>query len=608
MDKINYLRKHQAKIIEGLFVCLVGGWALSSITRGVFNHITDLNYCSETSLIMVLFLLIVCSAALAIVYYWHDNIARIMMFALVYIFVILCAAGGYDVNWRSDANNTIGNICFGGILCFISALAFLYVKNDVFELFKKMKINKRTANIIIGVIGIGIFTFVGATTVLRYVTYSNSTFDFGIFAQMYEYMKQKGTVDTTVERNYLLSHYGVHFSPIFYLGLPIYFIFSSPVTVQLIQALMIALPLIPITLLCRKYKMSYWMTIAISLLYALYPATAGGAMYDMHENCFLTFMVLMTVWAVEKKKNALMIIFMILTFFVKEDAAIYIIVLGAYFLFSRKDKKRGIILMVSGVVYFLIATTIVSSYGLGILDNRFYNLYFNPEGGLEQIIQTILINPAYVLEQIVKNDNAEAMDKIKYIMLMIIPMAGALFTTGKKYSRYILLAPFVVINLITIYPYIHDISFQYNFGVIALFMYMIIMNMADIKVEKAKTIACVSVICAGVLFAGTMAPKLTYYSEKYKLDKATIQELDKAMDMIPENASVSASGFFVPHLSKNLMLYDQYHLENDIYTEYLVVDQRNASEAEKFANILSSGKYESIYNVPGIVQIYRRIQ
>ena len=42
------------------------------------------------------------------------------------------------------------------------------------------------------------FGFVGIVTVLRYKSYLNSTFDFGIFTQMYENMRQTGSVATTL--------------------------------------------------------------------------------------------------------------------------------------------------------------------------------------------------------------------------------------------------------------------------------------------------------------------------------------------------------------------------------------------------------------------------
>lgn len=57
---------------------------------------------------------------------------------------------------------------------------------------------------------------------------------------------------------------------------------------------------------------------------------------------------------------------------------------------------------------------------------------------------------------------------------------------------------------------------------------------------------------------------------------------------------------------KEPYLYDQNHLESDIYTDYLVVDARYDTEKEKFSNIIASGKYEVVYNVDGLITIYKR--
>ena len=81
--------------------------------------------------------------------------------------------------------------------------------------------------------------------------------------------------------------------------------------------------------------------------------------------------------------------------------------------------------------------------------------------------------------------------------------------------------------------------------------------------------------------------------------------LDNAMDTyVPQNASVCASGFFTPHLSKHLEMYDQNHLTEDKYTDYLVVDERNQNEAAKFTNIVNSGKYELIHREDNLISIY----
>lgn len=605
MEKLKSLLKYQRQIIEGFFVSVLGGWAFTSLLKGAYTKINNINYVAQDKFAITIMLIIVFSGVFAFTYYKFSNVARIMMFMFIYVFFMMSACNGYSYNWNETAKNPIGNICFDAVLCFIAVLAFLYVKDDIFDIVAEFKIDKKKTNIIVAIVGILLFAFVGIITVYRYLTYSNSTFDFGIFTQMYENMKQTGSISTTLERNRVLSHFGVHFSPIFYIALPIYFIFPSPVTVQLIQAFMVALPVIPIVLISRKYKLSNWMTVGAVLLYALYPATAGGTLYDIHENCFLTFLILMAIWAIEKKKNILTAIMVLLVFFVKEDAPVYIMVLGTFYLFSRKDKKRGLILMVTSAIYFMIATSVVKSYGLGIMDNRFSNLFYDQQKGLSQLIRTVLVNPGYVISQIVANYDANGMEKIGYILLMFVPMAAVIFRNGKKYSRFILISPVIVINLLTLYVYQHDITFQYNFGSIALMMYLVIMNMADLKPKKAKVAISVAVICAGVMFMGSMAPRLNYYTSKYSQDKATYEKINIALSAVPKNASVCASGFFTPHL-KNLEMYDQNHLEETKYTDYLVIDERYTDEKSKFDTVLSSGQYDLIYNESGIISIYRK--
>ena len=270
MNKIKSLLRYPKEIIEGFFVSAVGSWALCSIIRGTYRHINDVNFGGTTNIAIVISLFVIGMALMAMLYIHKDSMAKLAMFAFVYLFVILCACQGYSISWGDAAYyNKIGNVCFQTVLCVIAVLAFMYVRDDIFDIFAKIHLTKKETWIIVAVIGVLFFAFIGVVTVYRYLTYSNSTFDFGIFAQMYEYMKQKGTISTTVERNKLLSHFAVHFSPIFYIALPIYFIFDNAITVQLIQAFMVAIPVIPILLLCKHHKLSNQMAIAVSLIYVL---------------------------------------------------------------------------------------------------------------------------------------------------------------------------------------------------------------------------------------------------------------------------------------------------------------------------------------------------
>lgn len=607
MEVIKKILDNEKRIIEGFFISVLSGWVVTSFVNKSYKQAANLNFVTENMFTYTIALLVLFSLAFGALYYFLPKWSQILMFLLVCVYMVMLVYKAEEVNFAGQYHNSMGIVNLSVIAGLLVVLAFAYVKDSIFSVIKKIKISNIVMYAIVAAIGIFTFGIVAFITVYRYKNYGNSTFDFGIFAQMYEYMKQHGTMQTTVERNRLLSHCAVHFSPIFYLGLPLYFIFSSAVTVQVIQAIMIALPLIPIVLIGKKFNLSNKIIIAVSLIYALYPATTAGSFYDIHENCFLTFMILMLIWAVESKKNILTILFALLTFMVKEDAAIYVIILGTYWIFSRKDKKRGILLVLAGGVYFAIAVAVVNSYGLGVLDNRFSNFYFNPEGGLFQIIQTILTNPSYTLSQTVANSVENGMDKIQYLTQMFVPIGVLVFCTSKKYSRYILLAPIIVLNIFTTYQYFHEIGYQYNFGVVALFMYLIIMNLSELKHKKAITNVSVCVILCLTMFAGIIFPKASDVLERNKDNKLVIEKMDEAVSLIPRDASVTASGYILPHLSKNLVMFDPRHVEVQVATEYIIIDNRGSDEYEFVREEIESGKYTEIYRADNIVSVYKRI-
>ena len=159
-------------------------------------------------------------------------------------------------------------------------------KNDT--LLQKWQPNKATVwsfAIAAGLICGGV---IGAVTCYRYLSFSAPNFDFGLFVNMFHNMKETGLPMVTSERDVLMSHFAVHISPIYYLLLPFYCIFPSPLTLQIGQAVVLASGIVPVVLLCRQLKVSGKATLLVTLIYALYPAMSAGCFYDIHENCFLT--------------------------------------------------------------------------------------------------------------------------------------------------------------------------------------------------------------------------------------------------------------------------------------------------------------------------------
>lgn len=480
-----------------------------------------------------------------------------------------------------------------GILLLMSIIGYYLLRDDKMGLLE-LRISGKQVKILIAACAGFYLLFVGGLTSLRYTTYSTSTFDLGIFSQMFYYMKETGTPMTTCERNQLLSHFAIHVSPIFYVLLPGYFLFSSPVYLQVMQALMLVSGVIPLYLLARRYDLGNKATLLICGAYCFFPYLAGGCFYDIHENLFLTPCILWLFYFYEKQKWPLFYVFGALTLMVKEDAAIYVACIALFLLICRKEWKHGGILLGGALLYFCGTYLFIQSQGnADFLSSRFGNLLASPEDGPFSIVKNLFLNPAYVFSE------AMTEEKLKYLLLMLLPVAF-LPLLGKKISQLVLLIPFLVINLLPDYPYHHDIGFQYGFGVTAFFFYLVVTNISDMKPNVRKWLLSFAAMASVLLFVSTMSGRV-YYLKKAVNDRETFARMDAYLEEIPEDASVTATGFLVPKLSQRKVIYD-FDRELPEETDYIVMDVRGKTYDKEIAEFEKKG-YTQTVNEKGLVVI-----
>ncbi|MCD7828539.1 MAG: DUF2079 domain-containing protein [Clostridiales bacterium] len=441
-------------------------------------------------------------------------------------------------------------------------------------------------------------------SVLRYETYSAPNFDFGIFSNMYYHMKETFLPVSSCERDMLLSHFSVHISPILYLLLPIYAIFTSPVTIAVMQVIIIYSGIVPLYLIARKYKLSDGLIAVVGLIFSSYPAFCANCLFDFHENCFLTPLLLWMIYFYEKSKAIPMFIFAVLTLMIKEDAAVYVAVFGLYILIADKKYIKGPILTVGSIVWFFIACAILKNYGDGVMTIRYADL-LNGDEGVFGIAKTVLLNPGYTVSEIFTTDE-ETADKLLYFAQIFIPLAFIPFCT-KKYSRYILVLP-VLLNLLSSFVYQYVITYQYSFGISAFLIYVTVMNLSDDCGERRETKKVLALSSAGlsVLMFLMMffVPKYMSYITNYSKNKELYNEMDMVLSQIPEDKSVVSTAFMLPHLTERMETYElEYHDEID--TDYLVVDLRPAyfKYSEYITEYKAQG-YVLVYEVEGGVAVY----
>lgn len=440
---------------------------------------------------------------------------------------------------------------------------------------------------ITGILAFGVFLLISLWTAGRVGVIGTSTYDFGLFAQMFHNMNETGLPMTTLERDTLLSHFDVHVSPIYYLMLPFYSLAPNPATLQILQAAVMVSAVIPLWMLANRYGLSDVQKTLLCAVLLLYPAFGCGASYDLHENCFLTPLLLWLLYGIATNRISVIAISALLTLGVKEDAAVYVAVVALWLLIRTclRWKKSGwrqlstaILLLISAITWFFLTTTHLAQNGDGVMTYRYDNFMYNDSGSLITVILAVIMNPMKAIYECVDPE------KLNYIAMTLLPLLGLPLLT-RRWERYILLIPYVLINLMSDYQYQHSIWFQYNFGSLALLLYLTTVNLADLKDQGLRSIALTvaMMVCCGCFYQ-TIYPKAEYYGKTSIVNYEHYQSIRDTLALIPEDASVTASGYLTTHLSNREFLYDLHYTTSEhlLDSDYVAIQVRDASCVRKF--------------------------
>lgn len=575
---------------------LMLGWLMAAVLEmlllpGEFQKLNTLDGVGQMSLVRML-LVTALSVAFLTVLSRRGNTVRWERWAITAAFGVLALTClGTSFTW----------LFFAACLLVLAA-AVLYAvrgwKKSIPTIGQSINVHKASYWITV-IAAVTFFLFVSVWGVCRVYSFSTPSFDFGIFAQMFHSMKTTGLPVTTLERDGLLSHFAVHVSPVYYLMLPVYWLAPIPATLQVLQAAVLASAVLPLWKLAKHHGFDGWGRMLCCMLLLLYPAYAGGTGYDLHENCFLTPLILWLLYGLDTKNILLSAVTAGLTLAVKEDAAVYVAVAALYLIVksclhgNRKDLLVGAALLTVSLIWFFTVTEYLANHGDGVMTNRYKNFMYDGSGSLITVVKAVLLNPMKALYECVDQE------KGKFIALTLLPLMGLPLLT-RRYERYILLIPYVLVNLMSDYAYQHDIFFQYTYGPAAFLIYLTVVNAAQWKPDFRRVLALIAAAAVGAAcFGMRVVPKAKWYPEKLAMHREEYAAIREELAKIPQEAAVAAATFYTTHLSSRDILYDVKYCtqEHLLAAEYVVLDPSVAGDYKQYTEEPGENGYENLRTV-----------
>ena len=473
-----------------------------------------------------------------------------------------------------------------------------------------------------GVIAVGVLAVAaaGATLFLllsSYLSYTTSpSVSTGVYLQMMESLRSGFSFDTTLEFGSEVSHLAAHISPVFLVYLPFYALFPSAVTLIVLQTAAVFSAVIPLWMICRRKGLTPTLSAALCGLLCFFPAVWGGTAGSLHEYALLLPLLLWLIWALEARKKVLIWVFAALTLCVRETCAIHLFSLGLYYLLEnrraaetdgvsrKRERTHALILMGVSALYFVAAMVILTYLGRGTLITRFDNVTGIYATDFGTLARELIFNPAIALYEML----TEA--KLHYVLCMLLPL-GLLPLFGKRKTGLVFLLPFLLLNLLSDFPYHFRLDSPYSFGVTAFGFYLAAVTLARLSAlpDKARLVRRLAAFaaCCTLLIGGFRLADYGLYAEYAVTEKSEIAAMDSLLETVEDGASVSASG----RLIANLAARDEiFALSGRVATDYVVLDLREEwalpSEADYTVTFYEERGYTVVKSIKDVGVVLKK--
>ena len=416
-------------------------------------------------------------------------------------------------------------------------------------------------------------------TVSKHNSFSTYAWDLGIFDQSFWTTVNRGMVFYNTCEQHLVdsgSFFGVHFSPILFLLVPFYYLHQSPVTLLVLQSLILGLSAYPLYLIART-RLPEETAATLAAVYLLHPALHGVNSYDFHVQSMLplifNYLLLYTLrWDAKR-----MVAASILALSVQEQVVVVMLSYVAFLVIHRTlqgarwREKAALRSEIAPILAVLAVTVLWGAISAGVLN------HFNPDvpkhlrAGQNFAILEVDSPTQVPLRVLTDPDKAfravsyDWLDKNVYALSLFTP---TLFLGLLSPATLIPTIPWFAVSVLSNYPPYYRLGFQYPTLVLPFIYVSLVMGLErlsqSLKDDNSVSLRAVvkGLLVVGVASCIALSP-LSPFTDGFSLSPAYIkpaagernQRLTEMLALIEPNASVLTQDNIFPHVSDRLEAY-----------------------------------------------------
>jgi uncharacterized membrane protein len=420
-----------------------------------------------------------------------------------------------------------------------------------------------------------------ALSVLRQAAFATGRFDLGNMVQAVWSTAHGHPLRVTDLRGDQISRLAAHVDPILVLFAPLWWIWPKPDMLLTAQAIAVGTGALPVFWLTRKHLDSARAGSGFALAYLLYPATGWLTLNEFHPVALATPLLLFAFWFLDEDRLVPFALCAIAAALCKEEISFVVAGFGIWYAVSRRRWFAGATVVLVGVAWAAIATTVIIPHYNHGQSSDFYTRYSEVGGSPGGIVKTAFTHPGRLARAAFTGRD------LHYMLQLSWPLAFVCLL-----SPLVLVAalPELAINVLSAVPTQTSIHFHYTAGLIAPLIAAAVLGARRLGRPLLVATAAVVIALVGNYRLGPV-PGWRHVpgGQRFQATSAHVTAHDRiaarALRLIPRNAVVAATNTLGAHLSARARFLSFPFLED---ATWIAADETQPGYGDRFAPLLTA--------------------
>ena len=443
-------------------------------------------------------------------------------------------------------------------------------------------LTKNNINGIVGISALILFT----ASILRHELF-NSSGDLAFFDQTVYLISQAKLPFSSVLGFHVLAD---HAAWILYPIALLYKIYPSVYWLFVVQSVALSLGAFVTYLLALQAGLKENQAIAMVAVYLLYPVVYNSNLCDFHPDTLAVPALLTAVLAARTKKIVWFCVSVLIVLGCKAVLSLTVVAMGVWLLLFEKRRLYGVIAIISGIAWFLIANKIIIPFfgSEATLVNRHFYSYSYLGKSFSETLQIILYQPQLIISNILSSINLE------YLSFLLVPVIWGLIP---KYMTSLIGAiPCLALNILADHPSQKNVILHYSLPVIP---FLILALIASIAADKAWLKQKRAILLWSLIWFLILG-KWGFFISKYLNFVDNWQATKEAISLIKTQDSVLTTDVITPHLTHRQEISFKYDINELNNFHYILLNTRHpgwAATAEDYGNLVKELKKRSDFKL-----------